>query len=143
MAGYLYDIQEIQTLRSIAIQNKLSMPNSFLTADDIFLCACYNGIGPDRWSGYFRRITTWLLDFFAADALIHDYEYSLPAKSYFHFTMANLRFVWNAAVLAFSSYDKKKAIQITGLGLLLGLLCQFFGYDGYKNGTITIKEKNK
>lgn len=143
MAVYLYNIQDIQKLRAKAVQAKLSMPAGFITVEDKLLCACYNGIGPDKWSSCFRRIATYLLEFFEADALIHDYEYSLPEKSYTHFTIANIRFVWNAAVLAFKYYCRHTAIRITLLGFLLGLLCQAFGYAGYQKGSITIKENIK
>lgn len=144
MSLYLYEISDIQALRAEAMQAGLSIPGSFMDASDELLQRCYNGIGPDRWSSCFRRLTTYLLDFFEADALIHDYEYSLPEKNYWRFTLANIRFIGNAAMLAFVRYgDSGKAIRITLLGSLLGLLCQLFGYGGYKEGSITSKEKKK
>lgn len=144
MSLYLYEISDIQALRAEALQAGLSMPGSFMDASDELLQRCYNGIGPDRWSSRFRHLTTYLLEFFEADALIHDYEYSLPEKSYWHFTLANIRFIWNAAMLAFARHGGcGKAIRIALLGSLLGLLCQLFGYGGYQEGSITIKEKKK
>lgn len=144
MSLYLYEIADIQALRAEAMQAGLSIPESFMDASDELLQRCYNGIGPDRWSSRFRNLTTYLLEFFEADALIHDYEYSLPDKSYFQFTVANLRFIWNAAVLAFVRHGGcGNAIRITLLGCLLGLLCQLFGYGGYQEGAIINKEKKK
>lgn len=144
MSLCLYDIADIQALRAEALQAGLSMPGSFMDASDELLQRCYNGIGPDRWSSRFRQLTTYLLEFFEADALIHDYEYSLPEKSYGHFSLANIRFIWNAAVLALVRYgDCWQTIRIMAFGCLLGLLCQLFGYGGYKEGSITNKEKKK
>lgn len=131
-----YGIEHIRELRDIAWSRMLSVPKNFAMVELSVLQACYNGIGPDRWCPRFRRLTTWLLGFFEADALIHDYEYSLTDKSYSLFTLANLRFAYNAALLAFDRLSFRPAIKVALLGLLLALLCQTFGYSGYKTGSI-------
>ena len=86
------------------------------------LQACYNGVGPDRWSSRFRRFTTWILTFLEASALIHDWEYEYQEKTYWAFTLANLRLAWNA------SLDRHPVAGIVG-----AVLCQCFGWRGFKN----------
>ena len=135
-----YSRSHIRELRYIAVMHGLSMPDGFSTESEDMLCMLYNGIGPEAWSAHFRRLTTWLLSFFEADALIHDYEYSLPGKSYWKFTLANLRFAWNACKLAFGKYRFREACRVSLLGVFLALLCQCFGYDGYLKGGFPGKE---
>lgn len=136
-----YSRSHIRELRYLAVIHELSAPDGFWTESEEWLTELYNGIGPEAWSGRFRRLTTWLLSFFEADALIHDYEYSLPEKGYWKFTLANVRFAWNACVLAFGSYSFRRACRVAVLGVFLALLCQIFGYGGYKAGAIPGKVK--
>ena len=130
---YHYSVDHIRELRQQIELYALSAPPEFFLTDDASLQTAYNGIGPESWCPVFRNLTSFLLQFFEADALIHDFEYSGKAKSYSHFTQANLRFAWNAAKLAFSRIGPlQKAVKVAALGLLLALLCQLFGYKGYK-----------
>ena len=103
-------------------------------SSDLQLQSCYNGIGPERWSSRFRKLTTDLLRFFESDALIHDWEYTYQPKTYIHFTLANLRFSANAFINAYDAGDGKWSTiwQQTYKGLLLAALCQAFGWSGYK-----------
>ena len=140
MSSYEYSLTHVRDLRNIAGFFRLSVPPGFWIAADAQLAEIYNGIGPERWSSRFRRLTTWLLQFFAADALIHDYEYSLPVKNYKKFTLANLRFAYNACKLAFGNYRIRKACRVSLFGILLALLCQCFGYSAYKAGVHPGKE---
>lgn len=130
-----YTIQHITELRSLVTRYRLSVPADFHAASDDLLVRCYNGIGPDRWIPILRKLSTWLLSFFEADALVHDYEFCQANKSYWHFTMANTRFCWNALLLAFQAYPAKTAVKVGLLGVALGVLCQAFGYSGYLAGT--------
>ena len=139
---YHYSLDHIRELRQLIDRYGLSAPPEFFQADDAFLQSAYNGIGPESWCPVFRNLTSFLLQFFEADALIHDFEYSGKAKSYSHFTQANLRFAWNAANLAFSRIGSlQKAVKVAALGLLLALLCQLFGYEGYT--TVQTGEEEK
>ena len=135
-----YSRSHIRELRYLAVIHDLSAPDQFWAESEEWLTEFYNGIGPEAWSGKFRRLTTWLLEFFEADALIHDYEYSLPGKSYWKFTLANVRFAWNACVLAFGAYSFRRGCRVAVLGVFLAFLCQIFGYGGYKAGAIPGKE---
>ena len=128
-----YSIEHIRTLCDEIRMCGLSVPAGFDAASEEELAAAYNGIGPDAWCPVFRELTTWLLGFFEAVALIHDFEYSAPNKSYRAFTAANLRFAYNAVRSAVLRTPGRQAAKVAGCGLLLALLCQLFGYSGYRN----------
>lgn len=134
---YDYRLGHIRALRRHIITANLVAPAGFFQATDLELQRCYNGIGPDRWSKRFRKLTTDLLRFFESDALIHDWEYTFQPKSYIHFTVANARFLVNTFVAAYDSNrgSGSKIIKQTAKGALLALLCQLFGWSGYKSST--------
>jgi len=135
---YAYPLDHVRKLRDVAL-SRLSAPDSFRSEQLEILHGCYNGIGPDRWSTRFRAFVTWVLGFFEADALVHDYEYSLPKKSYGLFTVANLRFALNSVILAAVRFGvTRKTAKVAALGLLLALLCQLFGYSGYKTASLPV-----
>ena len=135
---YAYPLDHVRELRDVAL-SRLSAPDSFRSEHLEILHGCYNGIGPDRWSTRFRAFVTWVLGFFEADALVHDYEYSLPQKSYWLFTVANLRFALNSVILAAVRFGvARKTAKVAALGLLLALLCQLFGYSGYKTASLPV-----
>ena len=138
---YHYSLDHVRALRERARRYRLWMPEGFADAPDELIRRCYNGIGPDRWASCARGLVTWLLGFFEADAMLHDFEYSQPDKSYGHFTLANVRFCVNAVLLALQAHPLKLAVKVAALGVLLGVLCQVFGYSGYKTGTIPEEEK--
>ena len=135
-----YSRSHIRDLRYTAVIYGLSAPEGFWCEPEDGLARLYNGIGPEAWSARFRRLTTWLLSFFEADALIHDFEYCLPEKSYLKFTLANVRFAWNACKLAFGKNRFREACRVSLLGVFLALLCQCFGYEGYQKGGFPGKE---
>ena len=127
----MYTIDEIKKLRTEIRVYGLSIPSGFEGATDEELQRVYNGIGPEAWCPLFRSAATWLLRFFDAVALIHDYEYSLKEKSYARFTMANIRFAWNAFRSAVLQIPGQQGAKVACCGFLLALLCQIFGYTGY------------
>ncbi|MDD4818109.1 MAG: hypothetical protein PHI85_09090 [Victivallaceae bacterium] len=131
---YDYTMDEVMRVAVRAEQLALSMPAGFSTCPLATLRAVYNGIGPDRWSARLRRVVTELLEWFAPEALIHDWEYTFQPKTYWRFTVANLRFAWNACLAA----DRSSArfpwkLRRAGRGLLLAALCQLFGWSGYRD----------
>ena len=123
---------EVDVLRRSAAQLGMSAPAEFWRVSPEELALCYNGIGPEKWSSRFRKLTTVLLWFFREDALIHDYEFSRSKKSYLAFTIANVRFVVNACRKACRLYPGAMLIRIAAFALFLGVLCQIFGYKCYK-----------
>ena len=79
---YDYTMDEVMRVAVRAEQLALSMPAGFSTCPLATLRAVYNGIGPDRWSARLRRVVTELLEWFAPEALIHDWEYTFQPKTY-------------------------------------------------------------
>lgn len=131
--SYEYSTDEVKEILKRVKSLNLSAPACFWCCTTDELAACYNGIGPDAWSSKFRRTVTELLQWFEPEALIHDWEYTYQPKSYWHFTLANLRFAVNSFIDAF--YEKRGSryiIKQTLLGIALVMLCQLFGYKGYK-----------
>ena len=125
-----YTVEYVESLRRHCARIGVRAPASFWTASPGRLAEAFNGIGPERWCPRFRSAVSWLLKPFFTAALPHDWEYSLPEKSFGAFTLANLRFAWNAALEAL---DERRP-SMAGTGIALALLCQVFGWNGYRNG---------
>ena len=134
MTEYDYSESHVAAVAALAADLNLVAPAGFYAASPAVLRRCYNGIGPDRWSGRFRKKVTELLEWFEPEALIHDWEYTFMPKTYAAFTLANLRFAANAAAAA--GQLEPGAIPVLrriGRGLLLALLCQLFGWQGFRD----------
>ena len=119
-------------LRELCREIHAFAPDSFWTASNSELAQAYNGIGPDRWPAWMRIAVTVLLRPFQAAAFVHDWEYSLPGKSYRAFTSANWRLAANTAREAL--YDCR--ISLVPAGIIAAVLCQFFGYAAYHRGRL-------
>lgn len=134
MGEFFASAAEIQVLRGLISAAKLSVPEGFKTADTPTLRECYNGVGPEAWSSVFRKFVTWLLDAFEPDALVHDWEFTFAPRTYRAFTAANWRFLRNG--IRFAVYTHKfniRAVTAQSIkAILLALLCQIFGWRGYK-----------
>jgi len=127
-------LEQVECLRDLVAERNLSAPARFWDTPPETLHRVYNGIGPDRWSARFRASVTALLERYEEEALIHDWEYTFQPKTRLHFLLANLRFAGNAIVAA---YDRSGAFSRRfwldgGLGIVLAILCQLFGWIGYK-----------
>ena len=127
-----YSVEYVESLRRHCIRIGVSAPRSFRTAPPELLARAFNGVGPDSWCPVFRSAVSWLLKPFFTAALPHDWEYSLPEKSFGAFTLANLRFAWNAALEALD----ERRLSMAGMGIALAILCQLFGWSGYRNGRL-------
>ena len=119
-------------LRALCREIQAAAPDSFWAATDSELARAYNGIGADHWPDTLRAVVTALLRSFQAAAFVHDWEYSLPEKSYRAFTAANLRLAANTAREAL--YDCR--LSIVPAGIAAALLCQIFGYAAYRRGRL-------
>ena len=115
--------QHISDLQSVIRLRNMSAPADFFEASVQKLQRCYNGIGPERWSAFFRDKVTLLLDELEAPAMIHDWEWSYMPKTFKNFVMSNVRLVIN------SFKDKRFSV-----GLIAGMLCLLFGWGGYRGG---------
>jgi hypothetical protein len=114
------DIEYIQYLRKQAVALKFSLPANFKRYNSKRLLRCYNGIGAEWMPAWLRDFVTDIFFILQAAALIHDFEYTHGKKSYWNFTVANVRFAYNAA------RSHRLVIGIAG-----ALLCQVFGWYAY------------
>ena len=124
---YNYSLNHIKYLRRRALRLPFRLPEGFEGAPFRALQRAYNGIGPDRWSPYFRKLMTWILEFLEAPALIHDFEFQ-TGGSYWKFTAANVRLFFNTVIEAID----RRSWKIFFSGIAAGILCQLFGYRGWK-----------
>ena len=111
MNFYFATKAHVKKLQQLAANARLVAPDGFYQAPLSSLRACYNGVGPQAWSHFFRQKITALLEFFEPEALIHDYEYTYLPKSYSGFLKANVRFLRNGIKYAFFLYGKNSIRQ--------------------------------
>ena len=93
----------------------------------------YNGIGPDRFPDWLRKIVTDSAGIFEPAAVIHDVEYH-EGGTREQFTESNDRFYRNgktAAFAAYSWYDPRRYL-VWNKARQFRNLCQLFGWDGWK-----------
>lgn len=121
MSGY--SLRHIQRLLKVVKTKDLSLPDMWEGKSPQWLKRHYNGIGAEWMPRYVRRFITRALQKLEPVALIHDIEFLEEQKSYWNFTVANLRFWYNAA--------KLKRFFIGGA---CAVLCQIFGYRAYLDG---------
>ena len=105
-------------------------PDSFWQASEEELEAACNGVGPEHWPPWIRTLVSWLFRPLDASSAPHDWEFSLPDKSFANFTRANLRLAINSTKEAL--YDVRP--YAIPLGILSAVLCQVFGWHAYING---------
>lgn len=117
------DIEYIRYLRQTAVALDFSFPPNFKRYNSKRLLKCYNGIGADWMPKWAVSFLTYVCDRLEAPALLHDFEYTHGKKSYWRFTVANVRLAYNSA---------KSRRLLTGI--LAMLICQVFGWSAYKNG---------
>lgn len=117
------DIEYIRYLRQTAIALKFSFPPNFKRYNSKRLLRCYNGVGAEWMPDWLLKVVTFLCDRLEAPALLHDFEFVHGKKSYWRFTVANVRLAYNAA--------KSRRIL---LGIAAAIICQLFGWYAYKNG---------
>ena len=132
---YFAAIDKIAALLLKIRAAELSTPPGFFESNVETLRKCYNGVGPDAWSRRFRKFVTWLLEAFEPDALIHDWEFTFSPRTYSAFTAANWRFLCNGVRFAIFTYrwNLRGVIVQSIKAIVLALLCQIFGWRGYKN----------
>lgn len=119
-----------QFLRAFCCEFGAFAPESFWLASESELAAACNGVGPDHWPRAARVVLSWLLRPLEASAEIHDWEYSMPHKSFRAFTAANAHLAAN--VMREAVYDCRPACMLTGI--LAAFICQLFGWYAYKKG---------
>ena len=132
-----YTAKQINELRSAVQYYKLSAQTEFWSSPVAVLQKVYNGCGPEHWCSRFRGFTTALLVQFEPAALVHDWEYSYSTKTYWAFTAANSRFLYNCIRIAVLDYGfSRLTVNQIRLAICLAVLCQLFGWNGFKKTEI-------
>lgn len=130
MKKFNYPRSHVRRVFFRCLDLRVYAPTSFARAKIWQLQAAYNGVGPDRWPHWLRRVVTWLLQRYEIAALPHDWEYCYSPKTYWSFTVANYRFALNATLEALEVGD----LAMIPRGIVFALVCQLFGWRGYKTG---------
>ena len=92
----------------------------------------YNGIGPDRFPDWLRKIVTESAELFEAAALIHDVEYD-EGGTREQFTAANDRFRRNCYTLVkdrYGWYDIRSYLWMNKARRWSNY-CELFGWSGW------------
>lgn len=92
----------------------------------------YNGIGPDRFPDWLRKIVTESAELFEAAALIHDVEYD-EGGTREQFTAANDRFRRNCYTLVkdrYGWYDPRRYLWMNKARRWSNY-CELFGWSGW------------
>ncbi|MEA4861702.1 MAG: hypothetical protein AB7F40_05265 [Victivallaceae bacterium] len=131
-----YSVGHILGLKLAGVELGLKTPPEFSGCPSEVLQRLYNGLGPDRFPAWLRKLITKLLAMFEPPALVHDWEYVFMPKTYLAFTAANLRFAANCLLTALDAYGGCRMVREAACGLFLALLCQLFGWHGYKIATL-------
>lgn len=92
----------------------------------------YNGIGPDRFPDWLRKIITESAGIFEPAAVIHDVEYE-NGGTWQDFTDANERFRRNCYRLVKAEYPWWSPLRYAWLNRARrwANYCQMFGWDGF------------
>ena len=125
-------MSEISRLISVARQQNLAGREvlDFFSRED--LEAIYNGIGPDRFPDWLRKIVTEANNLFEPAALIHDVRYHIGGKKA-DFTAANDEFRKNCYMLvkaAYAWHDPRRYKWLFRAWRYAGY-CEEFGWEGY------------
>lgn len=143
--GCDYDMNHVDSLLDHGRRIGIWASATFWQTPGETLRRCYNGIGPEAWSSRFRGLVTTLLAPFEIAALPHDFDFGTAPRTYLAFTVANIRFGVNAILEAFHRHPLRLPLDKAGrrelrrlaamilFGLLLAMLCQCFGWQGFKN----------
>lgn len=115
----------------------LSLPDAFRRETPEALARFYNGVGADWFPVWLRRAATGLLERMEPLAFVHDVEFATAVPSYYAFSMAQLRWAYNAARLVlYSSSERyrthrKRFIMVAWI---CAACCQLGGWRGFRKG---------
>lgn len=116
----------------------LSLPPAFQReTPEVLGLRFYNGVGPEKFHKCVRRFITWALERMEPLAFIHDIEYGTTEPTFWAFTVAQMRWAYNAVKLFFFSpspryQSHRKRFLI--VAWLCALSCQLGGWWGFKAG---------
>lgn len=116
-------LRHIKKLLRVVKDYDLSVSASFDKKTPQWMKRHYNGIGAEWMPKRVRALTTRMLRKLEPVALVHDIEFLETPKNYWRFTVANMRFAYNAA--------KLKRFFV---GAACAVVCQLFGWRAYADG---------
>ena len=122
----LHDL--IQKARDLKLEN-VEILDRYSEAE---IAEIYNGIGPDRFPDWLRKIVTESAELFEAAALIHDVEYD-EGGTREQFTAANDRFRRNCYTLVkdrYGWYDIRRYLWMNKARRWSNY-CELFGWSGW------------
>ena len=122
----LHDL--IQKARKLRLEN-VEILDRYSEAE---IAEIYNGIGPDRFPDWLRKIVTESAELFEAAALIHDVEYD-EGGTREQFTAANDRFRRNCYTLVkdrYGWYDIRRYLWMNKARRWSNY-CELFGWSGW------------
>lgn len=122
----LHDL--IQKARDLKLEN-VEILDRYSEAE---IAEIYNGIGPDRFPDWLRKIVTESAELFEAAALIHDVEYD-EGGTREQFTAANDRFRRNCYTLVkdrYGWYDPRRYLWMNKARRWSNY-CELFGWSGW------------
>ena len=122
----LHDL--IQKARDLKLEN-VEILDRYSEAE---IAEIYNGIGPDRFPDWLRKIVTESAELFEAAALIHDVEYD-EGGTREQFTAANDRFCRNCYTLVkdrYGWYDIRRYLWMNKARRWSNY-CELFGWSGW------------
>lgn len=126
---------DVADLLAQAYTYDLEMPDNLQHASLGAVAACYNGIGPDWMPDHLRDAVTAHFGYFAAAAMVHDWEYeNSEDRSRKAFTEANERLRRNCRKLLQKGYPWYKRWLYRKRPDFLADMCQEFGWGAWQDG---------
>ena len=139
------DDDHVRELLDLIRDKRLLAPDAFARERFDTIVSIYNGIGPEAWPQRYREWVTSILCRYEPEALIHDWEFVFQPKTYFSFTLANLRWACNSVIKAWHTHrcGGKLFWVDAGCGVACALFCQLGGWQAYKTGKLPDNQKHQ
>ena len=116
----------------IVDEANLSLPAAFRSESPEALARFYNGVGADWFPVPLRRAVTGILERMEPLAFVHDVEFATAPPNYFAFSLAQVRWAYNALLLTI--YYQHHRFRFLLTAWLAAGCCQLGGYRGFREG---------
>lgn len=110
----------------------LSLPTAFRHETPDALGRFYNGVGAGWFPVRLRKVVTGILERLEPLAFVHDVEFATAPPNYFAFSLAQVRWAYNALLLAIHYQHHRFRFLLTAW--LAACCCQLGGYRGFREG---------
>ena len=130
----MYTLEEIKSLRQKCFDLKLKGREILENFSDEELQIHCNGIGPEAFPAWARKIISGLHAVLEPAAFIHDAEWSQKECSKEHFTQSNRRFRENGFICARDACKWYNPLRLVVMDQArrFANYCQLFGFDFYR-----------